>query len=82
MAAKFEVSKPAQNARPSPDSTTARRPFSPFSRSPVWIRASNMSLSRAFILSTRTRRTSATPSFMSTVMRSFMAWFSYRFDST
>src|SRR5580692_11796298 len=70
---KLPMSSPAQKARPSPLSTTARTPFSVFSRSPAPTRASNMALSSAFILSTRTMRTSATPSSMLIVTRSFMA---------
>src|SRR6202012_2218718 len=56
------MSRPAQNARPSPDNTTARRPFSRLSRSVAPTNASNISASSAFILSARTRRTSAIPS--------------------
>src|ERR1700753_216959 len=56
------MSRPAQNARPSPDNTTARRPFSRLSRSVAATNASNISASSAFILSARTRRTSAIPS--------------------
>src|SRR6185437_6793826 len=73
MRPKLPMSRPAQNARPSPDSTTARTPFSVISRSPAPTRPSNMALSRAFILSARFSRTSATPSWMSMVTRSFMA---------
>ena len=34
--------RPAEKARPSPDSTTARRPLVAASRRPVWMRASNI----------------------------------------
>ena len=47
---------------PRPDNTTARTPFSWASRAEVATSASNIAASSAFILSARTRRTSATPS--------------------
>ena len=72
MAANLPISRPAQNARPSPDNTTARRPFSRPSRSQVATSASNIAASSAFILSARTRRTSATPSEIDTETRSSM----------
>ncbi len=72
MVSKRLVSRPAQKARPSPERTTARKPFSVFSRSQVDVMASNISKSSAFILSARTRRTSATPSVMDTETRSPM----------
>src|SRR4051812_12289252 len=62
MAAKRPISRPAQNARPSPDNTTARTPFSRDSRSAAATSASNIAASSAFILSARTSRTSAIPS--------------------
>ena len=70
--AKLPMSRPAQKARPSPDSTMARTPVSVLRRSPVSTRAWNMRSSRAFILSVRTRRTSATPFSRVTWMRSSM----------
>ena len=57
---------------PSPERTTQRTAFSGFRRSPVATRAENMASSRAFILSVRTRRTSATPSSIVTLTRSFI----------
>jgi len=63
----------AQIARPSPESATARSPFSVLSRSAVSTSALNIGASSAFILSTRTSRTSATPSVIVTVMRSLGA---------
>ena len=62
IAAKRPMSRPAQNARPSPDNTTARTPFSWASRSVAATSASNIAASSAFILSARTSRTSAMPS--------------------
>ena len=62
IAAKRPISRPAQNARPSPDNTTARTPFSWASRSVAATIASNIAASSAFILSARTSRTSAMPS--------------------
>src|SRR5580658_5678413 len=72
MRPKLPMSSPAQKARPSPESTTARTPFSVISRSPAPTRPSNMALSRAFILSARFGRTSATPSSIEIVTRSFI----------
>ena len=57
-----EVSRPAQNARPSPEMTTARSAGIRHSISPVSIKAWNIATSSAFIFSARKRRTSATPS--------------------
>ena len=65
-----EKSSPAQNARPSPDSTTARTDGSAFSASPASTMAANMAPSRALSLSGRLRRTSATPPSIVTVTRS------------
>src|SRR3954452_20783452 len=65
-------SSPAQNARPSPDSTTARTDGSALTASPASISASNMAGSRAFIFSGRLRRTSATPPSTVTDTRSDM----------
>src|SRR6266404_4799063 len=62
MAANRPISRPAQNARPSPDNTTARTPFSWASRPVAATSASNIAASSAFILSARTSRTSAMPS--------------------
>src|ERR1700722_30746 len=70
MAAKRPMSRPAQNERPSPENTSARNPFSRLRRSLAATSASNIAASRAFILSARTRRTSATPSEIDTETRS------------
>ncbi len=65
-----EKSRPAHQAGPLPDSTTARNPSVFASSSAVSISALNIGPSMAFILSPRLRRTSAMPSLISTVMRS------------
>src|SRR5690606_11399302 len=70
MARKPEKSRPAEKARPSPESTTARTVLSAARRAPVSASAVNMSASRALSLSGRLSRTSATPSVMVTVTRS------------
>ena len=70
MAMNPEKSRPALNARPSPDSTTARTDASRASRAAVSTSATNMSPSRALSLSGRFSRTSATPSSICTVTRS------------
>jgi hypothetical protein len=61
MAMKLAKSSPAQNARPSPDRTTARTVRSLDSVCPAATSPSNMARSRAFSFSGRLRRTSATP---------------------
>jgi hypothetical protein len=70
MAMKPDKSRPAEKARPSPDSTTARTDVSRASRALASTKATNMSPSRAFSLSGRLSRTSATPSVICTVTRS------------
>ena len=67
------ISRPAQKALPSPDSTTTRTDLSTASVRCASTIPSNMSRSRAFILSARFKRTSAT--WFSTVIltRSVMA---------
>ena len=63
-------SSPAQNARPSPDSTTARTERSSASDWPAATTAAMRCWSRAFSLSGRLRRTSATPPSIEIVTRS------------
>src|ERR1700732_1599488 len=46
IAAKRPMSRPAQNARPSPDNTTARNPLSPASRSEVATRLKHRGIER------------------------------------
>ena len=70
MAVMADRSSPAQNDRPSPESTTARSERSAWSPSPVSASAWNMARSMAFSLSGRLSRTSAMPSSMVTVTRS------------
>ena len=66
-------SRPAQKARPSPDSTTARTDGSVFSASPVSTSAEKSAPSSAFIFSGRFIRTSATPFSIVQVTRSDMS---------
>ena len=73
MAWKLAKSRPAQNPRPSPDSTTARTAGSALRLSPASTSPLNMAPSTAFILSGRLRRTSATPPSMAMLTRSDMA---------
>ena len=64
----------AEGAAFTPESTTARTPGSVFSRSPAPTSAFEHGVVEGvLILSTRTMRTSATPSSMLMVTRSFMA---------
>src|SRR3546814_17775645 len=55
-------SSPEQNARPSPERTTARTDGSAATEAPASAMATNIAPSRAFILSERFSRTWATPS--------------------
>ena len=66
------MSSPAQKARPSPDSTTARTSGIVPSRSIASRRPANIAGSSAFILSARVSRTSAIPSATVIETRSFM----------
>src|SRR5690242_7666849 len=70
------MSSPAQNARPSPDSTTQRTSFRPASRSIAAPMPVNIAGSIAFILSARANRTSAICSVTETVTRSSNVWIS------
>ena len=67
---KLGKSRPEQKLGPSPDSTTARRPLAERSSSSAASSDRNISGSSALCLSARVRRTSATPSEVSTVTRS------------
>lgn len=70
MAMKLAKSSPAENARPAPESTTARSDRSAASVSPVAASASNMARSRPLSFSGLFNCTSATPSSTDTVTRS------------
>src|SRR5713226_1080497 len=70
----LSTSSPAQKARPSPDSTTARTLRSSLSRAPASAIARNIAGSSAFILSARLSRTSAIPSAIVSRMRSSMGY--------
>src|SRR5450755_3814080 len=72
-AATLSPSIPAQKARPSPESTTARKLRSSLSRAPASAIAWNIAGSSAFILAARLSRTSATPSVIVSRTRSSMA---------
>ena len=58
----LSTSRPAQKARPSPESTTARKLRSSLSLTPASAIARNIAGSSAFILAARLSRTSAIPS--------------------
>ena len=73
MAWKEPKSRPEQNARPSPESTTARMDGSAFTVSPASAMAANIAPSSAFILSGRFSRTWARPSATSIWTRSLMS---------
>src|SRR4051794_34908811 len=70
---KLSKSRPEQNPRPAPESTTARTAGLAFSSSPASTSARNIAPSTAFILSGRLSFTSATPPSISMVTLSDMA---------
>ena len=75
------MSSPAQNARPSPDSTTTRTSGIVASRSIMPAIWSNIAGSSAFILSARFSRTSAMPSSTAKVRRSVIHSLPFRSET-
>src|SRR5690606_20223357 len=73
IACKLLKSSPAQKPRPAPESTTTRTARSALSASPASTMARKRPVSRAFSLSGRLRRRSATPSTTSSRIRSDIA---------